>query len=175
MVQQDDYKLRKLKDAIAHLTNDQLLLKKNANNPYYVQMASEYCEDILKITDFTKISILKCREVIYNLITLLKTFKGSPAIMIHLERLLVISKEKYEQLLKYYKDIANTDTLKMMSKEELKNMAAEKNEKLKNSLSIVSEVRATVLSGRRSKYNPNQVINMNRGSNDILSDSGKGE
>lgn len=137
-------------------------------------MTTEYCEDILNITDFTKLDILKCREVIYNLMTLSKNFKGSPSIMMHLERLLVISKEKYAQLLNYYKEIAKTDTIDKKSKEELKNVAAEKHEELRKSLNIVSEVRATVLSERRSRYNPSQIVDANR-QNEVISDAGRAE
>ena len=147
-------------------------MKKNNEKKYYTQMALEYCGDILKITDFTKIDILKCREVIYNLIMLLKNFKGSPSIMMHIERLLVISKEKYGQLIKYYKDITDTDVINMKSKEELKNVADKKTEELRKSINMVSEVRATILSGRRTRYNPDQIADLNQRTNEIISDAG---
>eukprot|EP00826_Nyctotherus_ovalis_P066741 TRINITY_DN9897_c0_g8_i1.p1 TRINITY_DN9897_c0_g8~~TRINITY_DN9897_c0_g8_i1.p1 ORF type:complete len:275 (+),score=84.31 TRINITY_DN9897_c0_g8_i1:109-933(+) len=174
LIQQADYKLRKLKDSILQLNKDPALLRSNSKNSYYIQMALEYCEDIFKITDFTKLDILKCREVIYNLRTLVENFKGSPAVMVHLERLLVISKEKYNQVLNYYKEIAKVDTGDLKTKEELRSMAAEKHEELRKSLSLVSEVRATILSERRSRYNPARIVDANR-KDEVVSDAGNVE
>eukprot|EP00826_Nyctotherus_ovalis_P066409 TRINITY_DN9808_c0_g1_i6.p1 TRINITY_DN9808_c0_g1~~TRINITY_DN9808_c0_g1_i6.p1 ORF type:complete len:414 (-),score=117.21 TRINITY_DN9808_c0_g1_i6:270-1511(-) len=172
LVQQADYKLRKLLDSVQRLFKDSPSLLRSGNNHYYAQMITEYCEDILKITDFTKLDILKCREVIHNLMMLLKTFKGSTSVLIYMERLLTTSKDKYAQLLSYYREIAKADAANLRTKEELKNMVEEKHEELKNSLHKVSEVRATILSERRSKYDSVRVVEMGRGT-EIISDVGR--
>jgi len=169
LIQQADYKLRKLKDALRQLTNDSELLRKNSNNGYYIKMISTYLEDILQITNFTKFDILRCREVTHNLMALTKGFKGSPSVMLHLERLLALSKEKYVQLLKYYKEIAKVGAETIRTKEELKNITVEKSKKLRESINMVSEVRATILSEGRSRYNPERISDFNR-KNEVISD-----
>ena len=167
LVQQADFKLRKLKEALSRIKN----YKKSADE-YYLKMLSEYCDDILKIADFTKLDILKCREAIYNLTVLEKDFKGSSSIMIHMERLLVISKEKYGQLLKYDKEIADSNQINVKSKEELKDIVARKTNELRKSINTVSEARESLYTLRRSNYIPTQVKNLNPKMEEIISDAG---
>jgi hypothetical protein len=142
LVQQADYKLRKLKESLQQVNNakqeTQILLK--------------HCNDALNISGFTKIDILKCRELIYNLHTLAKTLKTS----IYVERLIIIVKEKYSQLLNYYKDTADTQRLTEEVKIELI-------KDLNEALNVDSREVLT--------YNPVQVKDTNTKGNEVVSDA----
>eukprot|EP00826_Nyctotherus_ovalis_P065803 TRINITY_DN9687_c0_g11_i1.p1 TRINITY_DN9687_c0_g11~~TRINITY_DN9687_c0_g11_i1.p1 ORF type:complete len:384 (-),score=82.97 TRINITY_DN9687_c0_g11_i1:264-1415(-) len=168
LIQQADYKIRRLSDSIAQLKKDpQLQLDRDQCT---LQMLTEYAEDILGLTDFTKIDILKCRETIFNTVTLIKGFRGSPRLAIQLERFLVVTKEKYGQMISYYKEISNADTARLKSQEELKRTLAEKTERLRESLYAVAENRLSSKS-----YNPMQIKDVNQVNMEVNSDIGLNE
>ena len=146
ILQQADYKLKKLKESLNDLNR-----KTNEGDKYYIRMLTEYCEDGIKISESTRPNILKCREIIYNLKGLENGFKGTPSILIHMKRLQVITKEKYEELLKYYKEIANCGLARLKSKEELKAVVTEKEFKLRTSINAVSEARLSHCSGKKMR------------------------
>ena len=176
LVQQADYKIRRLKDSVAVLSRDAELLRKVQSNAYYIQMLAEYCTDILDVAGCTKADILKCREIIFNINSLIKGFKGSPALSVYIERLLVLSKEKYAQTLKYYKEIAASDPSIAggmnfdKSKEELKNLAVQKTEKLRKSIGNASIVRLSL--GKSKVFSPGQLRNAITKAEDVVSDAG---
>lgn len=168
LIQQADYKIRRLNDSIAQLKKDpQLQLDRDQCT---LQMLTEYAEDILALTDFTKIDILRCRETIFNTVTLIRDFKGSPRLAIQLERFLVVTKEKYGQMISYYKEISNVDTATLKPQEELKRTLAEKTERLRESLYAVAETRLT-----SKNYNPMQIKDMNQVNMEVNSDIGLNE
>jgi hypothetical protein len=170
LVQQADYKIRKLKSSVEKLERDPELIKEDK---YYIQLLVIYFDDILKIKDFTKVDIVKCREVVMNLSSLIKGFKGSDAMMIYLERFLVICKEKYAQILNYYKEIADTKIGNMKSKEELKLIVERKTEQFRSTL---AESRDSIFSDRRSKpYSPMLIRKQNFRMQEVISDSGINE
>ena len=142
IVQQADYKLRKLKESLEQVYST----KQDAGR------LLKYCNEALNISGFTKVDILKCRELIYNLYTLAKTLKTS----IYIERMITIVKEKYAQLLNYYADTSNTQR----STEEVK-------------VEVIEDL-SGVLNGYSrnvSIYNPVQVKDVNVKSNEVLSDA----
>ena len=111
-----------------------------------------------------------------NLNTLTKGFKGTTCIAVYIERLLVIAKDKYGQLLKYYEEITAADPsiTNSTSKEELKKLADEKTERLRQSLTSVSGTRGGSLSGRSSNhFTPTQIHNAAIRTDDVISDSGR--
>lgn len=180
LIQQADYKIRRLKDSISSLSRNPDIMHKESTNGYYVQMLLAYCEDILKVVDFTKADVLKCREIIFNLIALIKGFKGLPKIMVYMERFLVVSREKYSQLINYYKEIAANDlggeSDVNKPKEELKRLAAEKAEQLRKSLNNVSGARASINSERKTNaFSPTQVTNANARPDEVTSEIGGNE
>ena len=157
LIQQADYKIRRLKDALKKMSKDASLLNQMPKNPYYIKMLLTYVEDLLKIVDFTKAEILKCREVIYNISSLVKDFKGTSHIYGYIERVLVVAREKYGQLLKYYKEIAVKGS-NDLTKDELKTMVQEKAERLRKSLNSVTEMRLSASTERKSqRYSPYQI------------------
>ena len=175
IIQQADYKVRHLMESLTQLKNDKELCRIK-DNEYAIQMLGVYCSDALAITEFTKGDILKCREVIYNLMLLIKGFKSSPRIMIYMERLLVITKEKYGQLINYYKDIGDTDSLKMKSKKELESIVFQKTEQLRKSIYTMSEARMTSITERSSQMlNPMQIKDLKESNADVNSDAGVNE
>jgi valyl-tRNA synthetase len=175
LIQQADYKIRRLKDSILKLAKDASLLQHRQNNAYYLEMLSTYAEDILKINEFTKADILKCREVLFNLNSMSTQFNGSPCLMVYLERLTVTSKEKYAQLLNYFKEISNGNNTEK-TREELTQMAKQKMETLRKSIDNVSERLSNSSFERRSQeLSPRQVAAPKKTIDDIVSDGGYNE
>lgn len=128
LVQQADYKLRKLKESLSRMNKAKQV--RNESN-YYVRTLLSHCEEALGISGFTRVDILKCRETIYNLHVLAETLKPSST-LVYTERLTIIVKEKYVQLLNYYKDTENShkpgEEVKIKKvKEEHLNLTMERN------------------------------------------------
>eukprot|EP00826_Nyctotherus_ovalis_P063917 TRINITY_DN9371_c0_g2_i3.p1 TRINITY_DN9371_c0_g2~~TRINITY_DN9371_c0_g2_i3.p1 ORF type:complete len:262 (-),score=79.48 TRINITY_DN9371_c0_g2_i3:642-1427(-) len=170
LIQQADYKIRRLKHSLDKLRVDTDLAE---GDKYYMELLAMYFGDILKIKDFTRIDIVKCREVVMNAGSLIKGFKGSDAMMIYLERFFVVCKEKYLQMLSYYKEIADSSLGSMKSKEELKLIVDRKTEQFRSTL---AESRDSVFSDRRSKvYSPMQIRKQNLRFQEVISDSGINE
>lgn len=145
VIQQVDYKLNNLKETLIKLNATSEL----RGTRYYTQMLLEYCEDILAIADYTKTDILHCREVIHNLNALIKGFKGSQYVSIQMERLSATAKEKYGQLLKYYKEIVEGKSDMRVSRKELEEKVEARSYRLRETLNVVSKARSTVIAEAR--------------------------
>lgn len=170
LIQQADYKIRRLKLSLDKLRTDTELAE---GDRYYMELLTMYFGDVLKVKDFTRMDIVKCREVVMNAGSLIKGFKGSDAMMIYLERFFVVCKEKYSQMLSYYKEIADSSLGRMKSKEELKQIVDRKTEQFRSTL---AESRDSVFSDRRSKvYSPMQIRRQNLRLQEVVSDSGVNE
>eukprot|EP00826_Nyctotherus_ovalis_P010662 TRINITY_DN12798_c0_g9_i1.p1 TRINITY_DN12798_c0_g9~~TRINITY_DN12798_c0_g9_i1.p1 ORF type:complete len:252 (-),score=83.62 TRINITY_DN12798_c0_g9_i1:572-1327(-) len=141
LVQQADYKLRKLKESLSRM--NKVKQARNESN-YYIRTLLNYCEEALGISGFTRLDILKCREIIYNLHVLIETLKPSST-LVYTERLSIIVKEKYVQLLNYYKDTENSHK----PNEEVKIKKAKREH-----LNSITE-------RNKLDYNPGQIRNLN--------------
>ena len=174
LMQQADYKIRRLAESLTQLYKDPYI--QSDKDKYALQMLDEYSKDILKITEYTKIDVLKCREVIFNAVMLIKNFKGSPRMTIQMERFLVLIKEKYGQLISYYKEIKSSSAIELKSQKELRRTLDEKLEKLSETLHSVAKVRTTLLTNKNLEtYNPLQIKDMNQGSAEMNSELGASE
>jgi hypothetical protein len=175
IMQQADYKIRRLLESINKLGKDAQLLHHKPNNEYYVKMLGEYANEMLKITEYTKSDILKCRETIFNLSTLTKEFNGSPCLMVYIDRLSVTSKEKYVQLLNYYKEIVSNSPEK--TKEELSKMVQEKKDSFRKTLDSFPGIRLSnsSINGLPEINSPNQMANPVKQALEIESDAGHSE
>lgn len=179
IIQQADYKIRKLKDSISKLSKDSSLLQHKQNNLYYIQLLNSHADDILNIREYTKADILKCREILCNLNSLSLQFNGSPCLLVYLERLTVTSKEKYSQLINYYKEITkDTEPEAEKSKGELTEMAKKKMVTLRKSIENVEEMRGSnsIVERKTQEFSPSIVIiNAQNPMDDIVSDGGFAE
>eukprot|EP00826_Nyctotherus_ovalis_P002695 TRINITY_DN10544_c0_g1_i5.p1 TRINITY_DN10544_c0_g1~~TRINITY_DN10544_c0_g1_i5.p1 ORF type:complete len:274 (+),score=77.81 TRINITY_DN10544_c0_g1_i5:208-1029(+) len=148
VLQQADYKIRKLKEAIVRMGNSK-------EESYQLQVLVEYCDDMLKITNTTKDDILKCREVVNNLSSLVKTYKGPLPIAMYMERVLTVSKEKFTQLIEYYREINGAE---VKSKKELEEIMAEKRETLR--MSFHAKLRKIIGNLQKEEQTPIQISNL---------------
>ena len=174
-IDQINYKIRRLNESLSRLSNDSVLLTEKPTNPYYLKVTGEYIHDLLNIVDYTKIDVTRCNEAILNLIALAKQFKGSSRILVHIERLTVLAKEKHIQLVKYYKDImANNPPAAINTKttEQLLLEKQKKTEQLRKSKNSVKEMRASI---GRNTYRPTYVNKPNQITDDVASDAGRDE
>lgn len=150
LMQQADYKIRKLKEALG------LLVNSSKNYSQQLCVLTAHCEDLLMIHNTTKADILKCREVIVSLDSLLKLSQNSSLLALYTERTLTLAKDKYTQLLAYYREIMTSDPFDYSSSKEPENAAMQRKENLKRSLQSVMEIRTRLsLLNKESKKTPN--------------------
>ena len=176
LIQQTDYKIRRLKDSVTRVSQDAVLRSLRPNNWYYVKMLSMSCDDLLAIVDYTKADIVKSTEVLATLTTLSKGFNGSPCIAIYLERLTVLAQEKCSQLLSYYKEIAASNPEMRIEKtvDQLMHEAQTRTEQFRRSKNSALEMRSSVSSDRTPTqvYNKAQINKAKPTIEDVRSDAG---
>eukprot|EP00826_Nyctotherus_ovalis_P051927 TRINITY_DN6522_c0_g1_i2.p1 TRINITY_DN6522_c0_g1~~TRINITY_DN6522_c0_g1_i2.p1 ORF type:complete len:263 (-),score=60.52 TRINITY_DN6522_c0_g1_i2:711-1499(-) len=135
LMQQADYKIKKLKEALGQLANT------TKNYSQQLCTLTAYCEDLLMIHNTTKADILKCREIIVSLDSLLKISQNSSLLALYTERILNLAKDKYTQLLAYYREIMTSNPFDYSSSKEPENRVMQRKENLKRSLQSVMEIR----------------------------------
>lgn len=91
---QAEYKVQKLLKSLVRK-------RKTAFTPedrgYYEDLI-ENANNLLTVRDYDQPSIARCREIMTNTLLMLDEFQGSPGALVYVDRLRILSKEKYNEM-----------------------------------------------------------------------------
>lgn len=163
-IQAINYKLQQLRAALEKLVRDKCLLAHRESNEYYLKIMREYASDLIQITEYTKGETVRCAEMILNIMSLNRDFKGSPCIKIYIERLLILAKEKNVQLFNYYKEITSEEPTERTMDELLQ----EKHLKITQ----LRKSKELIRSSAESRRGTNCISNPNQPVTEVVSDPG---